>query len=113
MHAGSGGLAPGPRALLRGEKGRWRDLGRRAISAAVLAPIALACVWFGGVAFLLLIAAATALLVVEWARLCTRAKALWMRAGETLWILLAAAAYCGCGPIPPPGVPISCYSCCC
>jgi phosphatidate cytidylyltransferase len=72
--------------------GRWRDLGLRAISAAVLAPIALACVWFGGLAFTLLIDAVTVLLVVEWIRLCRHAAAPWLMASGTLWILLAAVA---------------------
>src|ERR1700728_8991 len=71
---------------------RWRDLGPRAISAAVLAPIALACVWFGGLAFTLLIDAASVLLVVEWLRLCRYVGASWLMAGGTLWIVLAAAA---------------------
>src|SRR5208282_3986479 len=71
---------------------RWRDLGRRAISAAVLAPIALAGVWFGGLAVTLLIGASAVLLLAEWARLCRHASAPWMLAGGTLWIVLAAAA---------------------
>lgn len=71
---------------------RWRDLGRRAISAVVLAPIALACAWFGGPAFTLLIGAGAVLLLVEWARLCRHARARWMLAGGTIWIVLAAAA---------------------
>ena len=71
---------------------RWRDLRRRAISAAVLAPIVLACVWFGGLAFTLLMGAALILLVVEWARLCRQAHAPWMLVGGTLWLGLATAA---------------------
>ncbi len=88
MRAGSGALAPGPPDA----SSRWRDLGRRAISAGVLAPIALACVWFGGLVFILLIGAAAVLLVAEWARLCRHAGAGWMLAGGTIWIVLAAAA---------------------
>src|SRR5277367_5859680 len=72
--------------------GRWRDLGLRAISAAVLAPIALACVWFGGLAFTLLIGAVTVLLVVEWIGLCRHAGARWLMGGGTLWIVLVAGA---------------------
>jgi phosphatidate cytidylyltransferase len=72
--------------------GRWRDLRWRLISAAVLAPIALACVWFGGLAFLLLIGAGLVLLIEEWIRLCRHANAPSLRAGGTLWIALAAAA---------------------
>ncbi len=44
----------------------WRNLGLRAISAAILAPVAVACIWFGGWAFLVLIAVAIALLTIEW-----------------------------------------------
>jgi phosphatidate cytidylyltransferase len=66
---------------------RWR-----AISAAVLAPITLACVWVDGLAFLLLIGAALVLLTAEWARLCGLARAPWTLAGGMLWIVLAAAA---------------------
>jgi len=58
----------------------------------VLAPIALAGVWFGGLAFTLLIGAAALLLVTEWARLCRHARAPWLLAGGTIWIVLAAAA---------------------
>ena len=83
-----------------GASNRWRDLGRRAISALVLAPIALAGVWLGGLTFSLLIGAGMVLLVIEWARLCRRAGAPWglaggtpwLLAGGTLWMLLAAVA---------------------
>lgn len=64
----------------------------RAISAAVLAPIALACVWWGGLAFTVLIDLATVLLLVEWVRLCRGAGARWSLVGGTLWIVLAAMA---------------------
>jgi phosphatidate cytidylyltransferase len=88
MPAGSGDLAPGP----PDPSSRWKDLLPRAISAAVLAPIALACVWFGSLAFTLLIDVATILLAVEWIRLCRHAGARWLMAAGTLWIVLAAAA---------------------
>ena len=82
--AGSGDLAPGPPApggICGGERSRL----------PVPAPIALAGVWFGGLAFTLLVDAATVLLVIEWLRLCRPSDARWMLAGGTLWILLAAA----------------------
>ena len=72
--------------------GRWRDLGRRVVSAAVLAPLALAGVWLGGLVFILLIGAGAILLVSEWARLCRHGRARWLLAGGTLWIVLAATA---------------------
>lgn len=49
---------------------RWTDLRMRVLSAAVLGPAVLACVWFGGLPFLTLAIAATAGLSMEWARLC-------------------------------------------
>jgi phosphatidate cytidylyltransferase len=48
----------------------WRNLGLRALSAAILAPLALTCVWFGGWAFLILMAVAVALLTIEWGEMC-------------------------------------------
>ena len=48
----------------------WPNLGLRALSAAILAPLALACVWFGGWAFLVMIAVAVALLTIEWGEMC-------------------------------------------
>jgi len=50
----------------------WRNLGLRALSAAILAPLALACVWFGGWAFLILMAVAVALLTIEWGEMCDK-----------------------------------------
>lgn len=45
----------------------------RVASAVVLAPLALACIWFGGAAFVLLVAAAALGLAVEGLTLCRRA----------------------------------------
>jgi phosphatidate cytidylyltransferase len=49
---------------------RWRDLKKRAISAAVLGPGALLCIWLGAVPFTVLMALAIAGLVWEWVHLC-------------------------------------------
>ncbi len=46
---------------------RWEGLGARILSAAVLAPVVLACVWFGGVAFVVLMAVVGVLMAREWA----------------------------------------------
>ena len=46
--------------------GRAGDLGMRILSAAVLAPVVLGAVWFGGWAFVALAALASAILVSEW-----------------------------------------------
>ena len=50
----------------------WRNLGLRALSAAILAPVALAAVWLGGWLFLVLIAVAVTLLTIEWGEMCDR-----------------------------------------
>jgi phosphatidate cytidylyltransferase len=50
----------------------WRNLGLRVLSAAILAPVAIACVWWGGWSFLLLIAVAVTLLTIEWGEMCDK-----------------------------------------
>ncbi len=50
----------------------WRNLGQRALSAAILAPLAIACVWVGGWPFLVMMAVAVALLTIEWGEMCDR-----------------------------------------
>lgn len=54
------------------ETKRWTDLRKRALSAAVLLPAALACIWFGAEAFTAMVALAVAVLVWEWVHLCGR-----------------------------------------
>lgn len=81
---------PGRRAL------RWSDLGIRVVSASVLAPVALACIWLGGIAFTLLVAAVALGLAIEWLMLCRlptarHGRAL-LRAGGLGYVALAAAA---------------------
>ena len=49
---------------------RWRDLRKRVLSAALLAPAALLCIWLGAEAWTALMAAAAAVLAWEWVRLC-------------------------------------------
>jgi phosphatidate cytidylyltransferase len=61
------GPAPPPGAA---GGGRWRDLRKRILSAALLAPAALLCVWLGAEAWTALMAAAASLLAWEWVRLC-------------------------------------------
>ncbi len=70
----------------------WTDLPARALSAAVLVPVALACLWIGGWPWLLLTALAAFGMMAEWLLLCRRrpsAPLLWVGIG---YILLAAAA---------------------
>ncbi|MFL5284688.1 MAG: phosphatidate cytidylyltransferase [Rhodopila sp.] len=61
---------PGPAA--KPPSARWSDLRLRVLSASVLAPLALACIWFGGVAFTLLVAMISVGLAYEWLQLCER-----------------------------------------
>lgn len=49
---------------------RWSDLRLRFLSAAVLAPVALACIWAGGVPFSALLLAVSVALAHEWLTLC-------------------------------------------
>jgi len=49
---------------------RWPDLRKRALSAALLIPAAVLCIWLGAEAWAALVAAAVALLAWEWVRLC-------------------------------------------
>ncbi len=63
---------PGPaEADRQAGRGRsWADLRPRFISAALLAPLALACLWVGQGAWAVLVMLAAAGLGLEWARLC-------------------------------------------
>jgi phosphatidate cytidylyltransferase len=82
--------------------GRWADLGLRAVSALVLAPIAIAGVWLGGVAFGLIVVALAAGLMLEWLSLLSAGRrragfspswrAAWTAVGLG-YVLLAAAAF--------------------
>jgi phosphatidate cytidylyltransferase len=55
---------------------RWADLRLRILSAAVLAPLALGCIWLGGVAFTGLVALIAAGLSYEWLGLCRQRSSL-------------------------------------
>ena len=59
MSSDSGLAAPAP----------WRDLGVRFVSAIVLAPAALACIWFGGLVWTIALAVIAAGLGAEWVSL--------------------------------------------
>jgi phosphatidate cytidylyltransferase len=63
---------------------RWGDLRTRVLSAAVLAPVALVCIWIGGTAFAGLIGLITMGLAYEWITLCHD------RASPTRMLIFAA-----------------------
>ena len=65
----NGGLVGDP-TRSSGAPTRWNDLGRRAVSASILAPVVLLCIWYGAVPFVLLIAVGAVGLSAEWVGLC-------------------------------------------
>lgn len=60
----------GAGASLSRRSGRWGDLGKRVGSAVILAPLALACLWFGQAPWALLIALGAAGCAAEWGAMC-------------------------------------------
>jgi len=56
--------------LAERQSSRWGDLWLRVLSAAVLTPIAVACVWIGGIAFTGIVAVMMIGLLIEWLMLC-------------------------------------------
>ncbi len=70
---------------------RWRDLRKRALSAAVLGPAAVACIWFGAEAFTALMAIAVAVLAWEWVHLCGRRTRVFPGLAVPLVVLAAGA----------------------
>jgi phosphatidate cytidylyltransferase len=65
MPAASVALVPDP----VDRPNRWADLGIRTASALVLAPIVIACVWWGGAIFVGIVGLTAVGLAVEWLRL--------------------------------------------
>jgi phosphatidate cytidylyltransferase len=49
---------------------RWSDLWTRIASAAVMVPLALGCVWLGGIVFAAMVALLSVGMAFEWLRLC-------------------------------------------
>ena len=68
--AGSGRVLPDTINGRAGQARRWGDLRKRALSAALLAPTALACIWLGADAWTALMALAAGGLAYEWVALC-------------------------------------------
>lgn len=78
---------------------RWADLKLRVLSAAVLAPLALACIWLGGNAFAGMVAVIAAGLAFEWLGLCRQRHALnAVLVFAALPIAVAVAAWVGTWP---------------
>lgn len=72
---------------------RWADLKLRVLSAAILAPLALGCIWLGGNAFAGLVALIAAGLAFEWLGLCRQrgaVNAILVFAALPLAVLVAA-----------------------
>jgi phosphatidate cytidylyltransferase len=69
---------------------RWADLRKRAVSAVVLAPLALVVIWVGGAPFWIVVGVVGCGLIWEWWRLM-RGRG-WLFAGGLIWILVALAA---------------------
>lgn len=69
---GADSLARGAGEGPGGGTRRWADLRKRVLSALVLGPAALACIWLGAFAFTGMMALAAALLAWEWVHLCGR-----------------------------------------
>ena len=80
--------------------GAVRELGARIASAAVLIPLTLGALWLGGLAWIVLIAAAGSLLFVEWMRLCQQPLSRFARAAIVVIVVIA------CLPAAPVTVPI-------
>ena len=67
----------------------WRDLRKRALSAILLAPAALLCVWLGANAYTVLLALGAAILTWEWVHLCGLRTARLPGAGVPLAVFVA------------------------
>jgi len=71
-----------------GRPNRWGDLRTRVLSAAVLLPLALFCLWWGGWAWIALVAAMMVGLAWEWRRMAASPRAL---AIGGIWLAAACA----------------------
>ena len=87
-----GGSGASELALAERPPGRWEDLRKRVFSALVLAPIAIAGVWVGGIAFILIVAALMAGLTVEWLGLCRQSRWPALRPAGFAYVVLAGVA---------------------
>ncbi len=77
--------------------GRWSDLRLRVLSAAVLAPLALGCIWAGGAWFAGLVLAVSLALAQEWLALCRWRRTPWSLALFASLPVGVCAAALDCG----------------
>ena len=68
---------------------RWPDLRKRVLSAGLLVPAAILCIWVGGAAWTALLAVALALLAWEWVRLCGFSTRRWPGVLVPVLVLMA------------------------
>ena len=80
--------------------GRWNDLRKRALSAALLAPLALLCIWLGAGLWTVLIAVAAVGLGAEWAMLCGAPARSWPGAAVPLQLAVAGMVTAAGLPLP-------------
>ncbi len=80
------GGAPAP-----SEAKRWRDLRKRVLSAAVLGPAAVLCIWLGAELWTALMALAAAILTWEWVHLCGRRTRSFPGLAVPVFVLAAGA----------------------
>ncbi|MGH7092322.1 MAG: phosphatidate cytidylyltransferase [Stellaceae bacterium] len=73
--------------------GAERTLEKRVVSALVLAPVALAAIWFGSPWLSALAVAAAAVMAWEWGRLCQAGA--WGRSGAVLSTVVVVAVFAG------------------
>jgi phosphatidate cytidylyltransferase len=116
-HARTEPLADDPTAA-PSHAARWADLRLRILSAAVLAPLALGCIWVGGAAFAGLVTLMSVGLCYEWLGLCGRRSAfvaillfaalpvsvVLMAMGETLPVLILLVVATVAGTALGPGL---------
>jgi phosphatidate cytidylyltransferase len=81
---------------------RWSDLGKRAASAAILGPVALGCIWFGGAAYKAMIVVAAAGMAMEWVHMCGQRAV--HPTGLAIIAAAAAAAICAALGFPLAGL---------
>ncbi len=72
--------------------GRWRDLGVRVASAAVLIPVFLVCLWAGELVWTFVVLLAGLLMMREWSAMARSWSVLPLLVTGGLWIMPAVAA---------------------